>query len=280
VSEDFARISFHTPTALDAVFPYHVVAAGRTVARPDEAPIRRRYNQHVLILTLSGRGEVAVNGRLRGAEPGTIAWLNTTHDYFHRCDARAGDWRYAWLGIHGFGLDEVFASVADCASEPVTRLGDGAAAEALFAAVLGRMESRPADQSAANSADVARLMALILTERSAQFAALPGLAPVERVVLALREGLARPWRIGEMARLAELSPSQLHRLFRRKFGLTPMNWLRAERINAAKRMLTGPDRPIAAVAEAVGYPDPYHFSRDFRALTQRSPSLFRQEGGA
>ena len=123
-------------------------------------------------------------------------------------------------------------------------------------------------------------MALILTERSAQFAALPGLAPVERVVLALREGLARPWRIGDMARLAELSPSQLHRLFRRKFGLTPMNWLRAERINAAKRMLTGPDRPIAAVAEAVGYPDPYHFSRDFRALTQRSPSLFRQEGGA
>ena len=84
MSEDFARISFHTPTALDAVFPYHVVAAGRTVARPDEAPIRRRYNQHVLILTLSGRGEVAVNGRLRGAEPGTIAWLNTTHDYFHR----------------------------------------------------------------------------------------------------------------------------------------------------------------------------------------------------
>ena len=39
-------------------------------------------------------------------------------------------------------------------------------------------------------------------------------------------------------------------------------------------------RSIAAVAEAVGYPDPYHFSRDFRALTQRSPSLFRQEGGA
>lgn len=103
---------------------------------------------------------------------------------------------------------------------------------------------------------------------------------VGRAQLALRAGLARRWRVEEIARVAGLSASQLHRVFRAATGLSPMAWLRVERINAAKPLLMNPALPLAAVAEAVGYPDPFHFSRDFKALSGRSPRAFRQAGGA
>jgi AraC family transcriptional regulator, arabinose operon regulatory protein len=278
----FETIRFHTPAALDAVFPYHVVAAGRTRARPDAPPVVRRYNQHVLILTLDGCGQVEVNGRLRAAAPGSVVWLNTTHDYAHRCDHGAADWRYVWLGMQGFGLDQMFAAVSHCALEPATRLTSPQALADLFAAIIARMETRPPNQSAANSADVAHILAAILEDRRLQVSALPGgpLSPVDRVVLSLREALARAWRIEDMARLAGLSASQLHRLFRKDLGISPMQWLRIERMNAAKPLLVARQGNIARVAEAVGYDDPYHFSRDFRTVTGRSPSDFRRAGGA
>ena len=82
-----------------------------------------------------------------------------------------------------------------------------------------------------------------------------------------------------IAALARLSQSQFFRRFREMVGTTPMDWLRHERINQAKRLLVGPDAKVSAVAAVCGYPDPYHFSRDFRRLTGYTPTKFRRDGG-
>ncbi|MNT85189.1 HTH-type transcriptional activator Btr [compost metagenome] len=58
-----------------------------------------------------------------------------------------------------------------------------------------------------------------------------------------------------------------------------MDWLRHERINRAKRLLVEPDAKVSAVAAHCGYPDPYHFSRDFRRLTGYTPTKFKRDGG-
>lgn len=278
-----AEIWFHTPGPGEGAFPYHVVAAGRTLARPGAAPVVRRYNQHVLILTEAGRGLVRAGARgARGmrAGPGTLAWLDTTQAYAHGCDAGAPHWRYRWMGVQGFALERLFAKTG-AAHDPVVLPGPDAALAPLFAAVAARMRDRSARQAAANSAAVAQVLAAFLDAGDPGAAADDGLPPaVARTVAALRGGLARRWRVADIAAEAGVSPSQLHRLFRAAFGVTPRAWLRAERINSAKALLIAPGAPVAAVAEAVGYADPFHFSRDFKALTGRSPRAFRQTGGA
>jgi transcriptional regulator GlxA family with amidase domain len=95
----------------------------------------------------------------------------------------------------------------------------------------------------------------------------------------IREDIDWPWTISDMARLAALSTSQLHRTFKQRLGVSPITWLRDERINRARRLLADRGLNIAEVGRRCGYPDPYHFSRDFRRLCGLSPTLFRSQQG-
>jgi transcriptional regulator GlxA family with amidase domain len=95
----------------------------------------------------------------------------------------------------------------------------------------------------------------------------------------IRADIDWPWTIADMARLAALSPSQLHRTFKERLGTSPITWLRYERINRARRLLAERTLTVAEVGRRCGYPDPYHFSRDFRRLCGLSPSLFRSQQG-
>lgn len=63
-------------------------------------------------------------------------------------------------------------------------------------------------------------------------------------------------------------------------GETLTGLIRARRIAAAQRRLTDPTRAsasIAAIGFSVGFADPAHFSRVFRAATGLSPSAYRQK---
>ena len=73
-----------------------------------------------------------------------------------------------------------------------------------------------------------------------------------------------------MATLTEhsgVSASQLSRLFRSAGASAPMAYVTEVRMAQARALLTETDLPIGQIARAVGYPDPYHFSRRFAATT-------------
>lgn len=262
------EILFHTPGPAEAAFPYHVLAAGRTLARPGDPPVRRRYNQHVLILTETGEGLIEVQGRRWRAGPGALAWLDTGRDYAHGCDPAAPLWQYLWIGVQGFGLDRL-------APGPVTQPGNPQAA-ALILDILAQLRARGPGLAPRTSAGVAALIALILGGDEPGAPALRRIAPLAH---RLRAALADRWTVPRLAAEARLSPPQLHRLFRAETGLSPMEWLRRERITAAKPLLLDPALSVQQVAEAVGYADPFHFSRDFRRLTGQPPRSFRNAGG-
>jgi AraC-like DNA-binding protein len=103
--------------------------------------------------------------------------------------------------------------------------------------------------------------------------------PMADMMQRMRMDLGRDWAIADFSALLGLSSSQLHRRFSKVVGSTPMDWLRRERMNAAKRLLVQTDLPVSEVAVRCGYPDPLHFSREFRRLTGSSPTNFRGSRG-
>ena len=61
-------------------------------------------------------------------------------------------------------------------------------------------------------------------------------------------------------------------------GLPPARWLLEARLRKAQNELMANDSTIAAVAQSVGFADPFHFSRMFRRHLGVSPRSFRQQG--
>jgi AraC-like DNA-binding protein len=98
-------------------------------------------------------------------------------------------------------------------------------------------------------------------------------AEVER---RLREDPAAPIRLADLAGAAHVSPEHLCRVFATATGRSPMETVRLARLDRAAELLARSDLPVAAVAAAVGFRDPYHFSRRFRAAYGRSPTAVRR----
>jgi AraC-like DNA-binding protein len=96
-----------------------------------------------------------------------------------------------------------------------------------------------------------------------------------RVVEHLHARLADDVRITDLARIAELSVSQLERQFYRVFQLSPHRFLVKLRLERAALLLDGPDT-IAAIAQTCGYADHSAFTRQFRAVVGVTPRDYRR----
>jgi AraC-like DNA-binding protein/mannose-6-phosphate isomerase-like protein (cupin superfamily) len=97
-----------------------------------------------------------------------------------------------------------------------------------------------------------------------------------RVVEAfMQEKLAEPLTIAALAHAAQLSTSQLTRLYRHHMDCAPMQRLRRLRVERATQLLRSGTLSIKQIAALCGFADPNHFSRVYRQDTGRSPRAQR-----
>lgn len=88
--------------------------------------------------------------------------------------------------------------------------------------------------------------------------------------------------VAQLARHADLSPSQLQREFRRLFGITPGEYVLRTRLLMARRRLEITTDPIGRVARECGFYDQSHFTRTFKRHVGMPPLAYRrrtQTGG-
>lgn len=81
-------------------------------------------------------------------------------------------------------------------------------------------------------------------------------------------------RLDALCEVAQLSPSQLIRGFKQRYGMTPHAFLLNRRIQLAhSRLKTG--APLADVALEAGFADQAHFQRTFKQLLAATPGQYR-----
>lgn len=93
---------------------------------------------------------------------------------------------------------------------------------------------------------------------------------LSRALTLMHEQPARPWRVADLATAAHLSRAGFAEQFHRVVGQSPADYLLSWRISLAqKRLREG--RPIALIAQEVGYESPSALARAFRRKTGLSP---------
>jgi len=82
--------------------------------------------------------------------------------------------------------------------------------------------------------------------------------------------------IADLAELAALSVSGLHRLFKRHTRLTVGEYIAQLRIGKACSLLVSSAKPISCIADEVGYANLSHFNRQFLSIKKMTPREFRR----
>jgi AraC-like DNA-binding protein len=113
-------------------------------------------------------------------------------------------------------------------------------------------------------------------QSSRQTEAPQGALLVERIRNMLSRHPSMPFTLKGVARAAEVSPNHLSGLFHRVAGVTFSDFLLAQRIKLAKRLLRDLSLSVQAVAKRSGFPNGSYFSRRFRHQTGMTPTAWRR----
>ena len=84
-------------------------------------------------------------------------------------------------------------------------------------------------------------------------------------------------RVSELAELCFVSSRYLTELFVRELGVTPGRYIDDQLILEAQRRLSHSGDSVAQISEALGFADPFYFSRKFKSKCAMPPLQYRKK---
>jgi AraC family transcriptional regulator len=106
-----------------------------------------------------------------------------------------------------------------------------------------------------------------------------GLTPwqMRRVTAHIDTAMGSTIRVGDCARIAQLSVSHFARAFKISFGETLARHVITRRVERVQEMMLFTNDPLSQLAAACGFADQAHLSRTFRSRVGQTPAAWRRQ---
>ena len=234
---------------------------------------RHGADQLIVILCADGAGWCELAGVRHEVGAGEVLVIPPGEPHRYYADAH-DPWSIWWLHVVGGDVGDLLGATGLTAEQPTGALVDPYAAIALVEGIcdrLARDETRASLVAAAGAAW--NLLAQLVAERERRAEA--DHEPLRIVQDHLREHLGAPVSVPTLAELAGFSTSHFSARFRASTGFSVLEYVKRLRMARARQLLITSDHAVADIAAAVGYPDPFYFSRQFTAVNGVCPRTFR-----
>jgi AraC family transcriptional regulator of arabinose operon len=121
-----------------------------------------------------------------------------------------------------------------------------------------------------------RILLKYARPRTAAIALLSGHARVQPALDYMHTHLTESISRRRLAACVHLSESRFHDVFKQATGQTALDYLRKLRVRRAQELLLSSDAAISEVGRQCGYPNQFHFSREFKLASGQSPLRYRR----
>lgn len=228
---------------------------------------------HQFLFTAGGVGKVIVDGESFLMKKGSMLYLSpgVPHEYY----PADGNWKTCWFVFRGQYLTEIMSALG-FKDYMICPGGDIAVFEQIFA----RIFSATSDPIS-GSEKCSRLIYDFILNASKFFSeqkqnGSPTGSVLDKVIMYIESSYSSDISLDELARLSELTPQYLCRIFKKKTGMRPLEYIARRRISAAKLLLDGSGKSVQEIGKEVGYPDPTYFGIVFKRYEGVSPSTYRR----
>ncbi len=212
-------------------------------------------------------------GLERVPQDSLVVW---SPDDVHCYGNASSHWRHSWIHVAGRRVEPILNGAGLSRLAPLQMSGQ-ALVENYFLQIFNEisLHQSPDDRILEN------LFECWLLEMSRAARGVDGRRPSEamrRLKHHIDLNVSRRTSLSEMAGVAALSIPHMCAEFRNAFGTSPMRHLIGQRINLARHLLRERGLPVSEVADQVGYPDIYQFSKMFKKIVGLSPRAYRSSG--
>lgn len=237
---------------------------------------RRRPNPHLVFqYTVSGEGEIEVDGSWHRLPAGRAFLIEIPGGYHYRLPSDSPHWELRYIGLSNDCLGwwtNVVAGVGRLVdlspTHPVVRK--------LVSLTDRAMSGEVTDAFHNSSMAYEFLMELYRLRHPRPWESqLP--EPVQRAVHFIHSQLEAPIGVADIAASAGISKFHAIRLFREHLGESPTRYLSKLRIRRAAGLLVETDLTIEEVARHSGYLNGNYFAKAFRKWMGVTPTAFRTD---
>lgn len=105
----------------------------------------------------------------------------------------------------------------------------------------------------------------------------PASQRMHRAAVMLENDLRQRISLSDIAAELDISTDHFRKEFSREYGMSPKRYRIMRRLEQARMLLCNHSATIEKIAEEMGYPDQFTFSRQFKMKSGMSPSVFRRQ---
>lgn len=99
--------------------------------------------------------------------------------------------------------------------------------------------------------------------------------PLNNAITFATQHLDQPITVQQMAEISGYHPSHFAKLFQKRLGVTPLQFILRQKTKRATELLTSTDLPVSSIAESLGFANQFYFSSFFKKQTGMTPSQYR-----
>jgi iron complex transport system substrate-binding protein len=138
-------------------------------------------------------------------------------------------------------------------------------------------QKNSASRQASLKAQVYKILAHMI-RKSELYLTPDGYSKISSSVKYLHEHyLESDFKVASLSEMSGISQRYYEKLFERKFGATPKEYILGLKIERAKALLLGENSLVKNIALELGYADVYHFGKIFKEKTGYTPTEFKKE---
>jgi AraC-like DNA-binding protein len=237
---------------------------------------RKDQGKYIFQYTLSGHGEINIDGRVHKLKAGHAFIVSSPSNYHYYLPKDSGKWEFIYLTLYGNEAQRCWDYVKGLANQVVRFHPESAPIKLVKQIYDDARDKKITNAYQGSSIAYHFIMELYLY-----------LSNIDQLMEDWSEGVisaalfARNYYqddIGaeEMAEASQLSKYHFTRLFKKETGITPIQYLTNIRLQKSTELLQHTKYSVDEIAQLVGYKNANYLNKVTRKLTGKSPGQIRQ----
>lgn len=229
---------------------------------------------YLLHYCLSGCGIYTVGDKKYSIRPGDGFLITPESTIMHLSDSK-DPWNLCWVGFQGAQVTSYLKRANLDQDHLLFHYDTGSLLETYFENLYDKARS-PEISNLTLTGYLYLLLGALADHHLAEKNSMVPLSHFEKSTRYIKHNIRSPLTVVQLAEEANITPSQLYRVFMKNCGKSPKEYLDAAKIKKSCELMDKTDLSMHEIAAYLGYDYDTHFYKIFRRIMGTNPSAYKE----
>lgn len=227
--------------------------------------------QYLLHYVISGQGEYSVGGKTYPVTAGQAFLIKPSELTYYKAD-ETSPWEYMWMAFDGVDSKEVVRRTG-FEDSYVATLPQPELFQQCLSGIISEFQNGCNSEYRILGCFYGAMAQLERWENGETYEE----EYFRKARDYIQNNYSYPIKIGDLAKYVGIDRTYLYKIFEKREGISPKQYLLLVRVNAAKNMLRTGQYSVGKIALSCGFSGSPSFCNHFKKVTGRTPSQFLKE---